>query len=144
MLYQEGRIHVSARFRLRGLLLGMDGPDFVMGSAVTTGVLQTQLSKKLQPPVKWSYLRLVGWFGLGSLATLVAYGQSVLSDSTEASSLPDAIFVLSASSLFFFFGYVFWQHNRLVYPRERAQWERSFFCQRCGGESQHAVGLLNE
>jgi hypothetical protein len=43
----EGRSHGT---RLRGLLLGTDGPDFVLGDARTAGILQTELSKKLQRP----------------------------------------------------------------------------------------------
>jgi hypothetical protein len=40
----------------------------VVGRAEIVGVLQTRLSKKLRPPVKWSYLKLVGWFGLSCLS----------------------------------------------------------------------------
>jgi len=39
----------------------------------------------LQPPVKWSYLKLIGWLVLGSLTALVVYAQWVISSSTKSS-----------------------------------------------------------
>jgi hypothetical protein len=142
LLYQEGRFQLKARTRVRELVLGVDGPDLVLGKAHTEGVIQTELSKKLQPPVKWSYLKLVGRFAIGSIVALIFDVQSVMSSSETVSSLAAAIFVLPASFLFFFLACLFWRHNRLVYSRKHAEWERSFLCGRCGKQSQHAVEFV--
>jgi hypothetical protein len=138
VVYQEDRYQLRARTRHGGLLLGTDGPDFVLGNSHTAGVLQTELSKKLQPPGRSSYLKLVGWFALGSLVALVAYLQWVMSRSTRASSLPVAAFVLVVPPLFFLLAYFVWRHNRREYPRKYAEWERSFMCRRCGEVREHA------
>jgi hypothetical protein len=138
-IYQEGRSYLKARTGLRALLLGTDGPDLLVGNANTVGVLQTQLSKNAQPPTKWSYLKLMGWFVLGSFVALVAYVHSVMSSSRMASSLPVGTFVVVVSCLFVLAMYSFWRHNHLEYPRRYDEWERSFLCQRCGGVSVQPI-----
>ncbi len=137
LVYQEGRFDAKARTRLRGFLLGTDGPDLVVGGANSTGVLQSQLSRNLRPPVKWSYLKLAGWFALSSFVALMAYVHSVMSTAATASSLPVSIYVVVASCLLLFLRFLFWRHNHLVYPRQFAAWERSFLCMRCGSVSAH-------
>ena len=67
LAYQEGLQHVSTRTRLRGVVVGSDGPDVVVGRATTKGTQQTEISKALTPPKKWSYLKLFGWSALGVL-----------------------------------------------------------------------------
>jgi hypothetical protein len=135
LVYQQGRFEGNARTQLRGLLLGVDGPDLIVGYAHTAGVLQTQLSEKLRPPVKWSYLKLVGWLVFFSLLALIAYVQSVMGSSGTASSLPVAIYVVVAGCLFVVLGFCIWRHNHRVYPVKYARWERSFLCMRCGSIS---------
>jgi hypothetical protein len=132
LVYQEGRFEVKAQTRIRGMLLGAEGPDFVVGRATTMGIQQTQLSKDLQPPAKWSYRKLVGWFALCSLVALIACVQWVMSGSAPISSLPVPIYLAVSFSLFFFLVGLFWRHNRAVYPRKYAEWDRSFLCMRCG------------
>jgi hypothetical protein len=132
LVYQEGRTYLKGRTGLRALLLGTNGPDLVLGRASTTGILQTQLSKNSEPPVKWSYLKLVGWFVLGSFVALIAYVHSVMSSSAVASSLPVGSVFLIASCLLILLVFFFWRHNHFVYPRQFAEWERSFLCMRCG------------
>jgi hypothetical protein len=105
LVYQEGRLDAKARTRLRGFLLGTDGPDLVVGGANSTGVLQSQLSRNLRPPVKWSFLKLAGWFALSSFVALIAYVHSVMSTSATASSLPVSIYVVVASCLLLFLGF---------------------------------------
>ena len=61
LAYQEGISHVNARTRLRGVVVGSDGPDLVVGSGTTKGIQQTAISRTLAPPTKWSYRKLVGW-----------------------------------------------------------------------------------
>ena len=53
--YQEGRFSVSTNSRLRGLVVCAGGPDVVIARATTRGVQQSDLSRKLSPPTKWSY-----------------------------------------------------------------------------------------
>jgi hypothetical protein len=139
LVYQQGRFEVKARTRLRGFLLGTGGLDLTVGSANTVGVLQTQLSRNLHPPVKWSYLRLVGWFALGSFVALIAYVQSVMSSSGTASSLPVSIYVVVVPCLFLFLGFLIWRHNHRAYPVQYAEWKGSFLCMRCGSVSAQPV-----
>jgi len=139
LVYREGLFDMNARTRLRGFLLGTDGPDVVLGRARTAGVQQTQLSKDLRPPAKWSSLKLTGWFGLCSFVALVAYVRSVMS-SSMASSLPVFIYVVAASCLLLILGFLFWRHNHLVYPRQYAAWERSFLCMRCSSVNAQPIG----
>src|SRR6202795_4218910 len=61
LAYQEGLQHVSTRVRLRGVIVGSDAPDVVVGRATTKGIQQTEISKVLTPPAKWSYVKLFGW-----------------------------------------------------------------------------------
>ena len=64
LAYQEGFQRISTRTRLRGVVVGSDGPDMVVGRATTKGIQQTGISKALSPPKKWSYVKLFGWSAL--------------------------------------------------------------------------------
>jgi hypothetical protein len=139
LVYEQGRFGLEARTRFRGFLLGTDGPDLIGGYAHTVGVVPSRLSNKLRPPVKWSYLKIVGWFVFFFLVALVAYIQSVKSSSRPASSLPVTIYVVVASCLLVFLELVIWRHNHHAYLFERTRWERSFLCMRCGRVSVHTV-----
>ena len=88
LAYQEGLQHVSTRTRLRGVVVGSDGPDMVVGRATTKGIQQTQISKALSPPKKWSYLKLFGWSLLVflSLGWIVFYVNTLLSKLAENSA----------------------------------------------------------
>jgi hypothetical protein len=144
LAYEEGRFYVRSRTRLRALLFGADGPDFAVGRAHTVGILEAGLSKRLQPPVKWSYLKLVGWLALGSVAALIAHVQWVMSSSERVSSLSVAIFAFSTLSLFLLSVFLFWRHNRFVYPRKRVEWEQSFLCRRCGSRSHKEARVVDD
>src|SRR5437870_13051166 len=61
LAYQEGLYRTDARTRLRAVVVGGNGPDLVVGRATTRGSQQSALSKKLSPPVKWSYLKVIFW-----------------------------------------------------------------------------------
>ena len=135
LVYQQGRFDVKTRTRLRGLLLGTGGLDLVVGGANSTGFLQSQLSRNLHPPVKWSYLRLVARFAIGSFVALIVYAQLVMSSAGKASSLPVVIYAVVVSGLFLILGFVIWRHNHRVYRVQYAEWERSFLCMRCGAVS---------
>jgi hypothetical protein len=69
--YQEGRFRVDTRPRLRGVVVGEGGPNVVVGRTTTRGIEQTELSKRLSPPAKWSYKKLVLWPAIVSFIALV-------------------------------------------------------------------------
>jgi hypothetical protein len=135
LAYQEGLYRVDTRTRLQAFLLGSDGPDVIVGRAMTQGIHQTQLSDRLRPPVKWSYLKLIGWSALVSFAALIGYVHSVMSSSTRASAFPVGIGTVVLAAVFVFLLGLFWRHNQLIYPRQHAEWSLSFICQRCGAVS---------
>ena len=139
LAYEEGCYRVDMRTRWRGVLFGSDGPNVIVGKAVMHGVHETQLSKSLRPPMKWSYLKLGGWSVFVAFIALIAYVHSVMGSSKNASSLPLTIFAVVFSCMFVFLVGLVWRHNRLIYPHEYAQWDRSFLCQRCGGVSSQPL-----
>src|SRR5260370_21545692 len=108
LAYREGRFRVNTRTRLRGFVFGEGGPDVVVGRATARGIQQTELSKHLSPPAKWSYLKLVLWSAFASLVALVIYVRSVMSSSYPASSLPVKLFAVLAPAAFIFLVALFW------------------------------------
>jgi hypothetical protein len=139
LAYQENVRHVDTRTRLRAFLFGNDGPNLIVGSAVTQGVHWTQLSKLLSPPRKWSYVRLIVGSLVVTLAAAFAYIVFVASSPPPVSTLPLKMYVFLAPVIFLVLVFLFWRHNRLRFPQEYAQWNRSFICQRCGAVSLHDV-----
>lgn len=137
LVYQDGLSQMKARSRLVGFLLGTSGPAIVTGTAVKHGILQSELSRSLNPPVKWSYPKLVaGSFAVTCFA-LVAYVIFVSASAPPVSTLPVKLYVFLAPIAFIFLAALFWRHNNLVYSRQYAAWDRSFLCQRCGTVSAH-------
>jgi hypothetical protein len=61
LAYQEGLYETAGRTRLRAVAVGGGGPDLVVGRGVTRGSKESALSKRLTPPVRWSYLKVIGW-----------------------------------------------------------------------------------
>ena len=139
LAYQEGLYRVSTRTRIIGLLMGSGGPGIFAGNARTRGFHQTEISKLLNPPVKWSYGKLLLWAGVLSLVALIAFVIHVNSTPPPVSSLPAQLYVIFASIFLAFLLFVFWRHNRVTYQAQYIQWERSFICQRCGAVSVHDV-----
>jgi len=141
LAYQEGLQHVSTRTRLRGVVVGSDGPDVVVGRATTKGIQQTEVSKALTPPAKWSYIKLFGWSALMFLSVgwIVFYVNSITTNSLSVSSFPLTIYAVLSSGIFVFIFLVYWKHNHSTFPRQYAQWDRSFICQRCGKVSEHGL-----
>jgi hypothetical protein len=137
LAHQEGRFRVDTRTRLHGVIVGEGGPDVVVGRATTRGIQQTELSKQLSPPAKWSYKKLVLWFAIVSFIALVVYVRSVMSGPVPASSLPVRLYAILAPAAFISMVAVFWRHNHSTYQRQYAQWNQSFICGRCGTVSQH-------
>lgn len=139
LVYQEGQFHVNTRTRIRAFLFGSDGPNLIVGRAVTQGVHWTQLSKVLSPPRKWSYVRLILGSLVITLAALFAYVIFVASGTPPVSTLPVKLYVFLAPVVFLVLAFAVWRHNHLRFPQEYARWDRSFICQRCGAVSQHEV-----
>jgi hypothetical protein len=134
---QQGRFSVNTRSRLRGVVVGAGGPDVVVGRATTRGVQQSDLSKKLSPPTKWSYGKLVLWSLGVSFVALVVYVRSVMSHPGPASSLPVTMYAVVFSVVLAVLLAATWRHNHSTYSREYAEWNRSFVCERCGAVSKH-------
>jgi len=139
LAYQEGLQHVSTRTRLRGVVVGSDGPDVVVGRATTKGTQQTEISKALTPPKKWSYLKLLGWSVLVVLSVgwIVFYVNTIVTNSSSVSSFPLTILTVFSAGLFVVLFAFFWRHNQLDYVRQYRQWNRAFVCERCGVISEH-------
>jgi len=104
----------------------------VVGRATTKGSEQSQLSKRLSPPKKWSYLKLLAWFAVVSLVALVIYIHAVMASSSTVSSLPVKLYGLVAGMSFISSVLLTWRHNHFTYRQQYAEWDRSFICQRCG------------
>ena len=116
LAYQEGLYGVSTRTRLRGVVVGSDGPDIVVGRARTKGTHQTEISKGLTPPKKWPYVKLFGWSALAFLSVgwLVIYAHTVTTNSSVFASVDG----ISTSPLGFsgFALFPLLEHNILTYP----------------------------
>jgi hypothetical protein len=142
VVYRESRFEVSSGSRRRGLLLGTREPEFALGKAGTVGILHIHHEKTLQPPEKWCYRKLAGWFAVISFVVLAGYAYLVISSFESASRLLVILYVLLPCCLFPFLGLLFWRHNQRVYPRQLREWEQSFVCQRCGGvNAQESTGI---
>ena len=138
LAYQEGLFQTEARSRLRAVAVGGGGPDLVVGRATTRGTQQSALSKKLVPPVKWSYLKVIGWSVLvfACVGWLVFYVNTVTTNATTVSSSPLAFFTLISTAIFALLLFLVSRHNQSTYRRRLAEWDRSFICSRCGAVSE--------
>src|SRR6267378_3408623 len=85
LAYQEGTYHIDTRSRMRGLLFAGGGPDILVGRTTTRGTQQSALSKRLGPPTKSSYVKVVVWSGVVTLVALVIYVQYVMLNPLPAS-----------------------------------------------------------
>ena len=134
LAYQEGLQHMSTRTRLRGVVVGSDGPDVVVGGATTKGKQQTEISKVLTPPAKWSYVKLFGWSALVFLSVgwIVFYVNTITKNSSSVASVPLMAYSLLSAGVFVVLLLIYGKHNHLTYPGQYARWNRSFICQRCG------------
>ena len=137
LAFQEGRFEVSTRSRLRGVVVGASGPDVVIGRATTRGLQQSDLSKKLSPPTKWSYSKLILWSVGISFVALVVYVRSVMSHRGPASSFPVTLYAVIFPVVLAVLLAAIWRHNHFTYSREYTEWSHSFVCERCGTVSQH-------
>ena len=138
LAYQEGISRVNAHTRLRGVVVGSDGPDLVVGSGTTKGFQQTAISRAVTPPAKWSYAKLVGWSALVffSVGWIIFYVNTVTTNSQTVSSVPLTVYAILALCAFAATVTGFWRHNHSKYREEYARWSRSFVCNRCGAVSE--------
>lgn len=139
LVYEEGLSRIKAKSRLRGVAFGDDGPNVVAGTVATNEIAQTQLSKRLRPPKEWSYLKVIGWSVVVSFVMLIAYVRSIMGSSTRVSSLPAMAGMFVVAIGFVLSLFLIWRHNHLVYPKQHAEWNDSWLCQRCGGVSSQNV-----
>ena len=141
LAYQEGLYRTDARARLSGALVGDSGPDLIVGRATTQASHQTSLSKQLSPPAKWSYLKVGSWSVLAFLCVgwIVFYVNTVATNSSTVSSPPLTIFGLISAAILVLLLFLVWKHNHFIYQKRFAEWDRSFFCKRCGTVSQQGL-----
>lgn len=139
--YEEGLFRSEGRTRLRAVAVGSGGPDLVVGRATTRGTEQSALSKKLTPPLKWSYLKVIGWSVLVFLSAgwLVFYINSVTTKATTVSSAPLTLFALIYAAILALLLFLVWRHNHSSYQTQYAEWDKSFICERCGTVSQQVL-----
>jgi len=142
LVHEEGFFRSEGRTRLRAVVAGGGGPDLVVGRATTRGTGQSALSKKLTPPVKWSYLKVIGWSVLVFLSAgwLGFYVNTVTTKATTLSSAPLAAFGLITGMALVLLMFLVWRHNHATYRQRFAEWDRSFICQRCGSVSENGIG----
>jgi len=145
LAYQEGLYRSNARTRLSAALVGGNGPDLLVGRAVTQASHQSALSKRLSPPVRWSYLKVGSWSVLAFLCVgwLVFYVNTVTTNSSTVSSPALTFFVLIFAAIFALLLFLVWRHNHSTYLQRYAEWDRSFLCSRCGVVSQHPHGSIS-
>ena len=139
LAYQEGTYHIKTRTGIRGLLLAGGGPGVLVGGATTQGSQQSALSKRLSPPSKWSYAKLVLWSGVVTLIAFFLYAQHVMSSPPPVSSLPVKLYVVFAPVVLLLLMGIVWRHNHSTYRQKYAQWDESFICERCGTVSQQTL-----
>jgi hypothetical protein len=108
--------------------------DFVVGKATTRAFHQSVLSKQLNPPVKWSYRKLILWWALVFLPIgwIIFYINTGTNNCSAVLSPPLILFSGLSAITFLLLLVLFRRHNQSVYKRRYSQWERSFLCQRCG------------
>src|ERR1700732_3543275 len=138
--FHEGRFSVNTSSRLRGVVVSASGPDVVIGRATTRGLQQSELSKTLSPPTKWSYGKPILWSVGISFVALIVYVRSVMSHPGPASSFPATLYAVIFPVDLAVLLAVIWRHNHSTYSREYGEWSRSFLCERCGTVSKHDLG----
>jgi hypothetical protein len=91
-------------------------------------------SSQLNPPVKWSYRKLILRWALMflSIGWILFYINSFIKHSSAVLSPPLILFFRIAVVILLLLVVLFWRHNQFAYKRRYSQWERSFLCQRCG------------
>ena len=134
LAYEEGTFRAEAQTRMRAAVVGGSGADLIVGRASTRASHQSALSKKLRPPLKWSYRKVMFWSVLVFLCGgwLVFYVNTVGKNATTVISPALTGYAVIAAIVFAFMVALVVRHNISVYPKRFAEWDRSFICERCG------------
>jgi len=134
LAYEEGSFRGEAQTRIRAAVVGGGGADLIVGRASTRTSHQSTLSKRLTPPVKWSYRKLIFWSLVVFLCCgwLVSYVNTITKSSTTVMSPALAGYAVIAAAVFAIIVVLVVRHNLRVYPKHLGEWDRSFICQRCG------------
>jgi hypothetical protein len=141
LAYGDGLYQTEGRTRLRAVAVGGGGPDLVVGRATTRGSQQSAFSKQLSPPVKWSYLKVIGWSVLVFVCVgwLVFYVNAITANATTVLSVPLTFFALISGAIFALLLFLAWRHNHSIYQTQYARWDKSFICERCGTVGQQGL-----
>jgi hypothetical protein len=142
LAHEEGLFRSEGRTRLHAVVVGGGGPDLIVGRSTTRASNQSALSKKLSPPVKWSYVKVVfrSLLVFLSVGWIVFYVNTVATNSSTVWSLPLTFFTLISAAGFALLLFLVWRHNHSTYAEEYARWDRAFICQRCGAVSHDGIG----
>jgi hypothetical protein len=116
--------------------VGGGAPGLFLGGARTRGSHQSELSRRVRPPMKWSYGKVFGWFVAVSFVSLVVYVHMVMASVRPVASLPGEMFAIALLAFLTAALAAVWRHNHSVYPRAFEGWDRSFVCFRCGTISE--------
>jgi len=132
--YEERAFRTEAQTRVRAAVIGGTSSDLIMRGASTRASHQSALSKRLNPPVKWSYRKVFFWNALVFVcgAWLVFYLNTVTKNATTVTSPALTAYALIAVVIFGFVLAIVVSHNHSVYPKRFGQWNRAFVCERCG------------
>ena len=119
LIYEEGLSHSASQSQT-----AFGGGGFgTTASTFSTGTSQTALSKKAAPPTKKHTIllaMLAGFLGFCTVAGIAnfSFWTLVFGGLTYLAVMKS----LKAKA-----------YNAMAFPEERARWERSFMCNRCGG-----------
>ena len=118
LVYPEGLFYTAAHTRLRAVAVGGSGPDLIIGRATTRRFHQSVLSKRLSPPVKWSYRKLILWWALVSFSIgwILFYINTLTKNSASILSPPLIRFSLLSAATFLSIGWIVFYINT-VYQR---------------------------
>ena len=110
LAYQEGLFCTVAHTRLSAVAVGGPGSDLFVARATTRGFHQSVLSKRLNPPVKWSYRKLILWWALVflSIGWIIFYINTITKNSAAVCRLR---FVLLSGATFPLLLVLFWRHQ---------------------------------
>ena len=141
LAYEEGAFRSEAQTRMRAAVVGGSGADLLVGRASTRVRHQSAHSKRLSPPVKWSYRKLVFWSALILVCGgwLVFYVNTITTNATTVGLPALTGYALIAGVIFAFLLVLVVRQNRSVYTRRFAEWNQSFICERCGQTCQLEV-----
>jgi hypothetical protein len=129
LVYAEG----FSKLKMWGILAGTGGGDLAFGRFRTKGGVQTALSRKVAPPAKMSYWKILRWsfVGLFILVFSIGYTDTFLLRGRSFQLQFGWILYPYLWTVLFILCFAFWCNRRVV-PRRYRLWDRSFMCCSCG------------